>query len=116
VLRRFEELTGAEARTWWVDGTCRLVTAHPDTPDDLPPAGLLPSTAGPAPAGDPLPARDLFPAGLAEAVAGLGLPFVTVDLARHVDGRRRVIELGDGQVSDRPSTTPADAFIATVLG
>lgn len=37
MLRRFEQFTSAEARTWWVGGTCRLVTAHPDTPGDLPP-------------------------------------------------------------------------------
>jgi hypothetical protein len=36
VLRRFEEFTSAEARTWWAGGTCRLVTAHPDTPGELP--------------------------------------------------------------------------------
>jgi hypothetical protein len=34
VLRRFEKLTAAEARTWWGGGTCRLATAHPG---DLPP-------------------------------------------------------------------------------
>ena len=33
VLRRFEPFTGAEVRTWWVDGHCALTTAHPDTPD-----------------------------------------------------------------------------------
>jgi hypothetical protein len=32
VLRRFEKFTSAEARTWRVGGTCRLATAHPDTP------------------------------------------------------------------------------------
>jgi ATP-grasp domain, R2K clade family 3 len=32
VLRRFETWTGAEARTWWIGGEYRLVTAHPDTP------------------------------------------------------------------------------------
>ena len=32
VLRQFEELTSAEARTWWVSGTCRLITAHPIRP------------------------------------------------------------------------------------
>jgi hypothetical protein len=37
VLRRFEEFTSAAARTWWVGGTCRLTTAHPDTPGDPPP-------------------------------------------------------------------------------
>ncbi|MEU5941737.1 ATP-grasp domain-containing protein [Micromonospora sp. NPDC047548] len=40
VLRRFESFVGAEVRTWWVDGSCRLVTAHPDTPEHQPPAEL----------------------------------------------------------------------------
>ncbi|WP_250002118.1 ATP-grasp domain-containing protein [Actinoplanes sp. M2I2] len=97
VVRRFETFTGPEARTWWIDGTCRLITAHPDTPDHLPPADLV------------LPER------LDRAVAALRLPFVTVDLARRHDGTWRVIELGDGQVSDRPSSTSADTFIAAVL-
>jgi ATP-grasp domain, R2K clade family 3 len=88
VLRRFERFTSAEARTWWVDGRCVLVGPHPD-------------------AGPEAPSPDL--AEVAPLVAGLGLPFVTVDLARRDDGRWRVVELGDGQVSDRPATiTPAD--------
>ncbi|MCY1143996.1 ATP-grasp domain-containing protein [Actinoplanes sp. Pm04-4] len=95
VLRRFEEFTGAEARTWWIDGTCRLVTAHPDTADQHPVA-------------------DLSIASLTGAVAALGLPFVTVDLAARSNGTWRVIELGDGQVSDRPSSTPAEALITAV--
>jgi ATP-grasp domain, R2K clade family 3 len=41
VLRRFEQLTGAEARTWWTGGTCRLVTAHPGTPGEPPPADVI---------------------------------------------------------------------------
>ena len=96
MLRRFEQFTGAEVRTWWIDGVCRLVTAHPDTPDQRPPA-------------------DFRVPRLAAAVAGLGLPFVTVDLAQHADGTWRVIELGDGQVSDRPTTTSAETLIAAVL-
>jgi len=43
---------------------------------------------------------------LAPAVTALALPFVTVDLARRADGTWRIIELGDGQVSDRPDSTP----------
>ncbi|MET7402463.1 ATP-grasp domain-containing protein [Dactylosporangium sp. NPDC005572] len=95
VLRRFEPFTGAEVRTWWVGGRCRLVTAHPDTPDRLPPGDLE------------------LPPGLAGAVEGL--PFVTVDLARRADGVWRVVELGDGQVSDRPAGTPPEELLTAVL-
>jgi hypothetical protein len=92
VLRRFEPLTGAEVRTWWVDGACALVTAHPDTPGAVPAVGTD---------------------GLAGAVRALGAPFVTVDLALRADGVWRVVEAGDGQVSDRPgSTTPAELLRA----
>jgi len=38
-------------------------------------------------------------------MAGLGLPFVVVDLARRDDGVWRVVELADGQVSDRSRAT-----------
>jgi hypothetical protein len=95
VLRRFEAFTGAEVRTWWVAGRCRLVTAHPDTSDDLPP-------------------DDLDLTGVAPLIRGMDLPFVTVDLARRADGRWRVVEIGDGQVSDRPTGTPADALITAL--
>jgi hypothetical protein len=96
VLRRFESFTGAEARTWWVDGVCRLVTAHPDTPDELPPTDV--------------PVAELQP-----AIAALALPFVTADLVRNTDGAWRLVELGDGQVSDRPSsTTPEDLLHAAL--
>lgn len=91
VLRRFERFVSAEARTWWIDGECRLVTAHPDTPDE------------------DVPAPDL--SGVAPLVAALALPFVTVDMVLRDDGVWRGVELGDGQVSDRPVSTPADAFV-----
>ncbi|SCL37728.1 hypothetical protein GA0074692_4767 [Micromonospora pallida] len=89
VLRRFEQFTSAEVRTWWRDGQCVLVGPHPDTPN-LPP--------------DTTP--DLTT--ITPLVAALSLPFVTVDLAQRDDGVWRVVELGDAQVSDRPATiTPA---------
>ncbi|WP_240670656.1 ATP-grasp domain-containing protein [Actinoplanes solisilvae] len=40
---------------------------------------------------------------------------MTVDLVRRADGVWRVIELGDGQVSDRPVTVPAETFVSAVL-
>ncbi|GGQ76739.1 ATP-grasp domain-containing protein [Couchioplanes azureus] len=95
VLRRFEPFTGAEVRTWWIGGVCRLVTAHPDTPGEQPPA-------------------DVDPAAFAPLIAGLDLPFVTADLVRHADGGWRMVEIGDGQVSDRPASTPADALITAL--
>jgi hypothetical protein len=95
VLRRFEQFTGAEVRTWWIDGACRLIGPHPDTPDENPPDNL-----------------DLT--GLGPLVAALGLPFVTVDLAMRSDGVWRVIELGDGQVSDRPATTAPEALMTAL--
>ncbi|MEH0970684.1 ATP-grasp domain-containing protein [Micromonospora sp. CPCC 205546] len=97
VLRRFERFTGAEVRTWWVDGVCVLVGAHPDTPYDAPPEAFDPRTvSGP--------------------VAALGLPFVTVDLAPRADGVWRIVELGDGQVSDRPSTMEPAALVGVLCG
>ena len=96
VLRRFEKFTSAEVRTWWAGGTCRLVTAHPGTPRDLPPD------------------IDLEP--FAPLIGSLGLPFVTVDLALRADGTWRVIELGDGQVSGRPASTDPATFLTAVLG
>jgi hypothetical protein len=95
VLRRFEQFTSAEARSWWVGGRCRLITAHPDTP------------------GDPPPDIDLSP--FTAPIRSLALPFVTADLARRADGTWRVVELGDGQVSDRPPATDAGSFLSAVL-
>ncbi len=96
VLRRFEQLTGAEVRTWWTGGTCRLITAHPDTPGELPPA-------------------DVSLAPLAPLIGSLALPLVTADLARRTDGTWRLIKLGDGQVSDRPASTAPGPFLNAVL-
>lgn len=95
VLRRFEEFTSAEARTWWVAGRCVLAGPHPDTPDQHP-DGL----------GDPR---------LGVAVAALELPFVTVDLARRSDGVWRVVELGDGQVSDRPPAVAPEQLLGALF-
>jgi hypothetical protein len=86
VVRAFEDFIGtggraAEARVWWVRGEPVVIGPHPDQPGAV-------------------VAPDL--AGVAEAVAALGCPFVTTDLAQRADGAWRVVEAGDGQVSDFP--------------
>ncbi|WP_329388921.1 ATP-grasp domain-containing protein [Streptomyces sp. NBC_01351] len=88
VLRAFESFvaprgTATEVRVWWRDGEPRLFTAHPDSP--------VVEVAG-------IPARDLEP--VRAAVRALGCHFVTTDLALRADGVWRVVEVGDGQVSD----------------
>lgn len=93
VLRRFEHFEGVEARTWWVRGVCRAVTAHPDTP------GTVPDVDVP------------FLTELGWAVTATGLAFVTVDVVRRADGVWRVVELGDGQVSDLAATADAALLI-----
>ncbi|MET9263872.1 ATP-grasp domain-containing protein [Amycolatopsis sp. NPDC004079] len=92
VLRGFENFTSYEVRTWWVDGRCQLIGPHPDNPDD-------------AAVADP----DL--SLVRPLVAELGLPFVTVDLFLRADDRWRVVEIGDGQVSDRPHAITPEAMI-----
>lgn len=85
VLRRFEQFTSAEVRTWWINGQCVLSGSHPDTPDDTPPDEFDPSQLHPL-------------------IGAVHLAFVTADLAQRADGIWRVVELGDGQVCDRPAT------------
>jgi hypothetical protein len=96
VIRRFEDLAPAEWRTWWIGDQCVLATAHPDSPEEAPPVDL-----------------DLVE--IAAVVPVLGLPFISVDLARRADGGQlRIVEIGDGQVSDRPLTSNPSQFIAAI--
>jgi ATP-grasp domain, R2K clade family 3 len=95
VLREFERFVSVEVRTWWVDGECRLIGPHPDTTQDM-------------------PATEVDLTEVEPLIAGLGLPFVTADVALRADGVWRVIELGDGQVSDRPDTITPDTLIAAL--
>lgn len=97
VLRRFESFTSGEARTWWFNGECALVTPHPDTPE--------------SPAAEPgsLPLAEIAP-----RLRALGLAFATVDLALRADGTWRLVEVGDGQVSGLPATTAASDLVAAI--
>lgn len=95
VLRAHQQLTGSETRSWWAAGRCAALSAHPDTPQDLAASVPVERAAG--------------------AVAALGCPLICVDWAQDADGEWQVVEVGDGQVSDRPRTMTAAALIA-VLG
>jgi len=96
VIRAYEQYDGGEARVWWVDGEPVLIGPHPDSPDVLPDPRLD---------------------AVRPVVRTLGCRFITTDLARRADGVRgpsgwrgvdagewRVVEVGDGQVSDLPVT------------
>jgi hypothetical protein len=101
VLRSFEAFSKAESaatevRVWWLDGEPRLLTPHPDSP----------FTRGPAP--------DLEHIG--PAVQRLGCRFVTTDVALRSDGAWRVVEVGDGQVSDLHHSSSRGEFAALLLG
>jgi ATP-grasp domain, R2K clade family 3 len=87
VVRRFEHYRhsdgrAVEARVWWIDGSPVLAGPHPDTPDQK----LQPDLTNIAP-----------------AVKRLGCRFVATDIAQREDGAWRVVEVGDGQVSDLPA-------------
>lgn len=100
VLRAFESFgagarRAAEARVWWLDGVPLLVGAHPDTPDER-----------------PVPPLDR----VAACVARLDARFVTTDLAVREDDVWRVVEVGDGQVSDLPAGTAPELIVGALLG
>ncbi|MDI1466247.1 ATP-grasp domain-containing protein [Catellatospora sp. KI3] len=96
VVRRFEPFQrvggrAVEARVWWVDGRPVLTGAHPDTPDVV---------------GDP----DL--SAIEPLVRCFGPRFVTTDVALRDDGVWRIVEVGDGQVSDLPRGADPAAVLA----
>ncbi|SDH77417.1 hypothetical protein SAMN05192558_10319 [Actinokineospora alba] len=93
VVRAFERFVGPEARVWWLDGQPVHVGPHPDTPG----ARVEPDLAG-----------------IAELVAKLDCRFVTTDVVRRADGAWRVVEVGDGQVSDRPATLDPEVLIGAL--
>ncbi|MFC3493989.1 ATP-grasp domain-containing protein [Glycomyces rhizosphaerae] len=100
VLRAFEDFAGsggraAEARVWWVRGEPVVVGPHPDQPRTVVDPDLT---------------------GVAESVAALGCPFVTTDLAQRADGGWRVVEVGDGQVSDFPSGIDPEPLLRALSG
>ena len=96
VVGRFERLASAEVRTWWTGASAG---SSPRTPIARRPAA----------------ARHRPDAVHCALIGSLGLPFAPADLARRADRVWRLIELGDGQVSDRPSITSPGALTSAVL-
>lgn len=101
VLRAFEafsdlESVAAEVRVWWLDGEPRLLTPHPDSPFGR---GLVPDLDHIEP-----------------AVRRLGCRFVTTDVALRTDGLWRVVEVGDGQVSDLHQSVSRGELAALLVG
>jgi hypothetical protein len=102
VVRAFEQFAPdadgrtQEVRVWWVQGSAVLTTPHPDAPSGT--TAEVPS--------------EVYEA-VGRSVRALGASFVTTDLALRSDGVWRVIEVGDGQVSDLPaSQDPAHLMMA----
>ncbi|MFJ9953500.1 ATP-grasp domain-containing protein [Kitasatospora sp. NPDC091207] len=89
------EARALEARVWWLDGEPVLVGPHPDMPGQ--------------------PAEpDLT--GVRPLVRALGCRFVTTDLASRADGSGwRVVEVGDGQVSDLPRGIDASGLLTSLI-
>ncbi|MGW0769080.1 ATP-grasp domain-containing protein [Streptomyces sp. NPDC002676] len=99
VLRAFEDFTGDELRVWWIDGEPSLVTLHPDAHTDTDTVSL--------------PGPEL--ARVAPLVRALDCRFVTTDLALRSDGVWRVVEVGDGQVSDLPAAADQRRLLEPLL-
>ncbi|WP_030061977.1 MULTISPECIES: ATP-grasp domain-containing protein [Streptomyces] len=84
-----------EARVWWLDGRPILVGPHPDAPHQ---------TVDP----DLTEVRAL--------VRMLGCRFVTTDLASRADGSGwRVVEVGDGQVSELPHGIDPSGLLSSLI-
>lgn len=95
VVRSFEPFTTeGEARVWWLDGDPIVVGPHPDSPESLP-SPPLDDVRG--------------------EVRALGARFITTDMAQRTDGTWRVVEVGDGQVSDLPRTVDPALLTAALI-
>lgn len=96
LLRAYEEWRPGELRVFWAENAAVSVAPHPQTPDAPSPEGL-----------------EAFLRVLAPVVAGLKAGLVTTDLTRSAAGDWRLVEVGNGQVSE-PSV--AFAQIAAAAG
>ncbi|MDR2257175.1 MAG: ATP-grasp domain-containing protein [Arthrobacter sp.] len=83
LLREFEQWQPGELRVFWAGERPVSIAPHPQTPDAPDPAGL-----------------DAMLERLAPVVAGLGAGLVSTDLTRSAVGEWRLVEIGNGQVSE----------------
>jgi ATP-grasp domain, R2K clade family 3 len=96
VLRAFETFVGPEIRSWWINGELVMKTPHPDVPLEV------------AVTVD-MHAFDL--SSFVGAVDALDCPFVALDVVANADGELRVVEVGDGQVSDVHECVDPTTFV-----
>ncbi len=90
----YNVFAGVTPLSVWCGAEPGVVGAHPDAPDRR-------------------TAPDL--ASVRPLVHTLGCRFVTTDLARRTGGEWRVVEVGDGQVNDRPSTVDPAVLTAALV-
>lgn len=99
LLREFEHWKSGEARLWWVNGKLSYSNLHPQSDEDTIDWTTL----------------DEFLPHLESNVQRLDCALITTDLAQTVEGQWRVVEVGNGQVS-QPRHTFAEAVKGTDLG
>lgn len=99
VVRAYEDFDKSvnEARVWWVSGEVADITAHPDTP------------------GGHVAVPEAYLQEVQKAVKDLNCPFVTTDITRDTSGSFRVIEVGDGQVSDFPARADFTKLVSALV-
>lgn len=98
LLREYEEWKLDELRLWWVDGKLAYTGLHPESIGDLDTEDL----------------ENFLPV-LEARVSSLNCPILTTDLAQSHDGAWRVVEVGNGQVT-QPRNSFAEVTKGTSLG
>jgi hypothetical protein len=86
VVRQFEEFIPGEWRSWWVRGELKLIANHPDYTRQLESDK------------SEIPPFDLTQ--FIQTIIALNCDFISLDFRIRQDGELRIIEIGDGQVSD----------------
>ena len=102
VLRSFEEWTESQLRLWWVDGSLAFVGPHPQAVGFFGGWTGANVTSGLPPVLDSHPGLVAFTDRLSPLVSALSSPLLVTDVVTASDGHWRVVEVGDGGVSESP--------------